>query len=174
MVYADLLSPQQRKSTVQNRFDQQPSVEARIPCLTRCLGDQQAGMTGSTLQRIIVAAIAVLGADGVVGAKRKASCCARQQFACALRHIAQAAECSLPACSRGINQDSEAIRLRGTTGVDTLLQRRERIAAFKGELRHEGMGHKERHSFRLRMMIEPSQTNPDAGHAIIDCISWIA
>jgi hypothetical protein len=30
--------------------------------------------------------------------------------------------------------------LRGTAGVDALLQGRERIAAFKGKLGHKGMG----------------------------------
>jgi len=97
-------------------------------------------MTGSALQRVFFASLAVLSANGIVGAKRKALRRARKQLACALCHVAQAAERPLSSCGRSINQDSEPIRLGWTAGVDALLQGRERIAAFKGEFRHEGMG----------------------------------
>jgi hypothetical protein len=63
---------QQRESATQNRLGQKASVEPRIPRLAGSLRNQQAGMTGGTLQRVVFASLTVLGANGIIGAKRKA------------------------------------------------------------------------------------------------------
>jgi hypothetical protein len=65
-------STQQRKPATHNGLNQQASVEPRIPRLAGGLRNQQAGMTGGTLQRVVFASFAVLGANGIIGAKRKA------------------------------------------------------------------------------------------------------
>src|SRR6266516_334408 len=126
-----------------HRRDQQRAVEVFVAALAGGLGDEHAGVAGGLAEGAVLAAL-VLGAEGVGGAvlhfgQRAVDVPAE---GLGLAQADEAAERAFAVGGGGVEQDSghRSVGVLGSLGVDALADAGPGVAAFEGELAHEGVG----------------------------------